>query len=629
MMPALTRLTTAAVVAFVMGSGVAPSPRTQAVVDPTNVYVGHFEGWGTSLAWGGNIVGGWSDRNRTAIADLLFSTTTGLGLNIVRYHIGAGLNPNSASIGCGVHRPGSPLPLYQPAPGVWDWTVDANQRWFAQAAQARGANLFLAYASAPPYWMTKNGCTNGGDNAAPNLKGWWGYNGSGCCGAYNATTSYSGETDESVTVAFTGTKIEFYGMTSSDSGIGAISIDGGPEVQVDLFSSTRQGNVLLYTSPTLASGAHTLKIRVTGTKFPLSSAAYISIDRVVIHPDGITVDDQVRGSGLNQFNYRWRHYRDFADYLTEVVRHFRDHWGITFNYLDPLNEPSVAWAKTKNQEGNVFDQAGQNEIINRTGESLVAKGLTGTSVAAPDDFSPGLTNTNFKSYSSSAKGYISTITAHTYETSPADAADLRKTAVANGKKLWLSEFTTGGEIKGTNPNHIQPAVSLAIRIVGDMNDLRPSSWLLWDGIESWEQNEKEHGSWGTIWARYLDRNERWTVAKQYYGYKNFTRFIRPGCRIIASGDAQTLAAYDSSTQQLVLVTYNDGNSNRSMTYDLSLFSAIGTATPHRTSSNLNLAQLAPVPLTTNQLTVTLPEKSITTYLMSNVTGPLGRGRLDP
>jgi O-glycosyl hydrolase len=119
------------------------------------------------------------------------------------------------------------------------------------------------------------------------------------------------------------------------------------------------------------------------------------------------------------------------------------------------------------------------------------------------------------------------------------------------------------------------------------------------------------------------------VAKQYYGYKNFTRFIRPGCRIIAAGDAQTLAAYDSNTQQLVLVTYNDGNSNRSITYDLSLFSPIGTATPHRTSSTRNLAQLAPVPLTNNQLTVTLPEKSITTYLMRNVTVLLGRGRLDP
>jgi hypothetical protein len=50
--------------------------------------------------------------------------------------------------------------------------------------------------------------------------------------------------------------------------------------------------------------------------------------------------------------------------------------------LAPLNEPSVAWTKTKNQEGNAFDRAGQNEIIRRTGERLMAKALTGTSLAA-------------------------------------------------------------------------------------------------------------------------------------------------------------------------------------------------------------------------------------------------------
>src|SRR5919109_3084007 len=182
------------------------SSASSSVVDPDNVYVNNFEGWGTSLAWGANIVGGWSDTNRNAIADLLFSPISGLGLNIVRYHIGGGLNPDWVTLGCGPHRPGSPLPTYEPSQDTWDWTVDVNQRWFAQAAQTRGANLFLAYASAPPYWMTKNGCTNGGDHAAPNLK--------------------------------------------------------------EL------------------------------------------------------------------------HYGDFAEYLTEVVRHFRDHWGITFTYLGPLNEPS-------------------------------------------------------------------------------------------------------------------------------------------------------------------------------------------------------------------------------------------------------------------------------------------------
>ena len=460
------------------------SAAAASLVDPNVVYVNNFEGWGTSLAWGGNVVGGWSDPKRTAIADLLFSPTGGLGLNIVRYHIGGGLNPNWQAIGCGQQRPGSPLPLYEPGQDVWDWTVDANQRWLAQAAQARGANLFLAYASAPPYWMTINGCTNGGDNGGSNLQ-----------------------------------------------------------------------------------------------------SAY---------------------------------YDDFADHLTEVVKHFRDVWGITFNYLDPLNEPGATWwTKTCNQEGNHFSEAEQNDMVILVGQSLAAKGLSETTVAAPDNVSPGDTNSAFNSYSSSAKGYVSVITTHTYWTSATEAASLRTTAASNGKKLWMSEFSTGGGISFTDPNHVQPAISLAARIVGDMNDLRPSAWLLWDGIESWDQNNAEGSSWGAIWAYYLNGSETYTVAKQYYGYKNFTQFIRPGYRIISGGDAQSLAAYDPVGKQLVIVTYNDASTSRSATYDLSMFNAISTATPYRTSSTQNLAQLASVSLTNNRLTVTLPAKSATTYVMTN------------
>jgi O-glycosyl hydrolase len=34
---------------------------------------------------------------------------------------------------------------------------------------------------------------------------------------------------------------------------------------------------------------------------------------------------------------------DFADYLSDVVLHFRDEWGITFRTLEPMNEPNATW----------------------------------------------------------------------------------------------------------------------------------------------------------------------------------------------------------------------------------------------------------------------------------------------
>ena len=49
----------------------------------------HFEGWGTSLAWWANDLGGWEDQTKVdEIMDLIFDPAQGLGLNIVRYNIG-------------------------------------------------------------------------------------------------------------------------------------------------------------------------------------------------------------------------------------------------------------------------------------------------------------------------------------------------------------------------------------------------------------------------------------------------------------------------------------------------------------------------------------------------------------
>jgi O-glycosyl hydrolase len=132
-------------------------------VDPT-VRLQIVEGWGTSLAWWANVIGGWSEATRNAIADLVFNPLGGLGLNVVRYNSGGGDDPRHDHM-----RPGAAVPGYQPAPGVWDWNADANQRWMLLAAQERGARAFEAFSNSPPYWMTRSGCTSGADDGTNNL----------------------------------------------------------------------------------------------------------------------------------------------------------------------------------------------------------------------------------------------------------------------------------------------------------------------------------------------------------------------------------------------------------------------------------------------------------------------------
>ncbi len=99
---------------------------------------------------------------------------------------------------------------------------------------------------------------------------------------YDMSNSWTTDTKDYFTLIFNGTGISIYGVKRNKYGIGAVSLDGGPETMLDLFAWTDAGNQLLWTSPALASGTHTLKFRSNETKNPNSSGYRLSIDRIDI-----------------------------------------------------------------------------------------------------------------------------------------------------------------------------------------------------------------------------------------------------------------------------------------------------------------------------------------------------------
>jgi hypothetical protein len=101
-------------------------------------------------------------------------------------------------------------------------------------------------------------------------------------GAYSKDVHYSNTTDSYYQVKFNGNRIKLYGTFAPDSGIAGISIDGGAETNVDLYSSARKDNSLMYVSPLLDGRvAHTVKVRVTGNKNAKSDSTYVVADKVV------------------------------------------------------------------------------------------------------------------------------------------------------------------------------------------------------------------------------------------------------------------------------------------------------------------------------------------------------------
>ncbi len=132
-----------------------------AKINPANVLVNNFQGWGVSLCWWANVVGGYT--NRDEYADLVFNR---LGLNMVRYNIGGGEDPN----GPDTMQFRAKVPGFEPKRDIWDWNADQNQRWMLKAALKRGVNRVEAFANSPPYWMTVSGSVTGAEGGTNNLK---------------------------------------------------------------------------------------------------------------------------------------------------------------------------------------------------------------------------------------------------------------------------------------------------------------------------------------------------------------------------------------------------------------------------------------------------------------------------
>ena len=110
-------------------------------------------------------------------------------------------------------------------------------------------------------------------------------------------------------VKFTGTQIVVHGGRNVDRGIAEYAIcdangaSCGQATLVDAYASSLQIDQVSWISPSLSSGAHTLRIRATNSKNAASSAFIVDVDRVVVSQNPVTVNDDDSGPLDDQITY--------------------------------------------------------------------------------------------------------------------------------------------------------------------------------------------------------------------------------------------------------------------------------------------------------------------------------------
>lgn len=329
-------------------------------------------------------------------------------------------------------------------------------------------------------------------------------------------------------------------------------------------------------------------------------------------------------------NLRDDQYTAFAEYLAEVSAHYEKEWGIKVQSIDPMNEPYTNFwgAYSQKQEGCHFDIGNsESKILVELKKSLDKRGLNDVIICGTDETSIDTQISAFNSLSSEAKSALGRIDTHTYGGSK--RSELKSTALANGKNLWMSEVDGSGT-SGTNAGEMGAALWLSERMITDCNGLNCSAWILWQAIDNHISSVGMNGNKdkgmvntnGGFWGLAVADHDKDSVilTKKYYAFGQFSRYIRPGMTMLKSSN-NTLAAYDQKNGKLVITAVNSGSNASDYTFDLSGFSEVGTsAEVIRTSNSESWKELGKTALSGNKLAVSLTPQSVTTFIIDGMKG---------
>lgn len=163
-------------------------------------------------------------------------------------------------------------------------------------------------------------------------------------GSYQSDEHFATEEDAYLTFKFIGTNVSIYGARDPANGIAAISIDGGAELYVDCYAPSRKECELLYTSPELKKGLHTVKLRVTGTKNDNSTGTRVCIDKITA---AVFVGSLIESINVSQAGYSAGDYKLATVTATSPLldKSFSIMNGDTVLYSGTMKDEGYVWGK--------------------------------------------------------------------------------------------------------------------------------------------------------------------------------------------------------------------------------------------------------------------------------------------
>ncbi len=304
------------------------------------------------------------------------------------------------------------------------------------------------------------------------------------------------------------------------------------------------------------------------------------------NPPASMTETFTRGSQTNAKRLKYSSYAAYAQHLNDFTTYMRNN-GVNLYAISVQNEPDYA------QDWTWWTSA---EIVRFLRENA---GSIGTRVIAPESFQYIKSMSDPILNDSTALANVDIIGAHLYGTPYSNFPYPLFQQKGAGKELWMTEvyYPNSTDSADTWPQ----ALDVGEHMHRAMVDAGFQAYVWW-----------------YIRRSYGPMREDGQISKRGAIMAQFARFVRPGyVRIDATANPATnvyVSAYRSGNT-VVIVALNKGTSAVSQQFTVAGAASAGVSS-WVTDASRNVAPQAATSMSNGSLTVTLPARSMTTYVTS-------------
>ncbi|MFG1837048.1 RICIN domain-containing protein [Micromonospora sp. NPDC049175] len=315
------------------------------------------------------------------------------------------------------------------------------------------------------------------------------------------------------------------------------------------------------------------------------------------NPPASMIETFTRGSQTNARRLRYSSYAAYATHLNNFTTHMRNN-GVNLYGISVQNEPDYAaewtwWTTT--------------EMVRFLRENA---GSISTRVIAPESFQYVKSVSDPILNDATALANVDIIGAHLYGTSYSNFAYPLFKQKGAGKELWMTEVYYPNS--NTNSGDAWPeALDVGEHIHRAMVDAEFQAYVWW-----------------YLRRSYGPMREDGQISKRGAMMAHFSRFVRPGYqRIDATANPASnvyVSAYRGGNA-VVIVAVNKNTSAVSQQFTLANTTASGSVSNWLTDGSRTVAPQSALTMSNGSLTVTLPARSVMTFVttVSGGTTPVG------